>query len=33
MLAPSEVAVVAAKVGEKKANLPWWKMLILGMFA
>lgn len=33
MLAPNEVAEVAAKVGEKKANLPWWKMIILGMFA
>lgn len=33
MLAPNEVAEVVAKVGEKKANLPWWKMIMLGMFA
>ena len=33
MLAPNEVAKVVASVGEKKANLPWWKMIILGMFA
>lgn len=33
MLAPNEVAEVVAKVGEKKASLPWWKMILLGMFA
>ena len=33
MLAPNEVAKVVASVGEKKADLPWWKMIILGMFA
>lgn len=33
MLAPNEVLEVAAKVGEKKANLSWWKMILLGMFA
>ena len=33
MLAPNEIAKVAASVGEKKANLSWRKMILLGMFA
>lgn len=33
MLAPAEIAVKAIKVGVDKANLKWWKMLLLGIFA
>ena len=33
MLGPEEIAETAVKVSEKKANLKWWKMLLLGMFA
>lgn len=33
MLAPDEVLGVAVKVSEKKASLPGWKMIILGMMA
>lgn len=33
MLAPNDVLEVAVKAGEKKVNLKWWKMILLGMFA
>ncbi len=33
MLAPNEIAETAVRVSEKKANLSWWRMLILGIFA
>ena len=33
MLAPKEIADTVVGVSEKKANLKWWKMILLGMFA
>lgn len=33
MLAPAEIAEKTIKIGEQKANLKWWKMLLLGIFA
>jgi len=33
MLTPPEIAHQAIKTGTAKANLSWWKMLILGIFA
>ncbi len=33
MLAPDEILKKSIEVGKKKAELPWWKMLLLGIFA
>ena len=33
MLSPNEIAETAVAVSEKKANLKWWRMILLGMFA
>ena len=33
MLTPSEIAAKTIKTGKTKANLPWWKMILLGVFA
>ena len=33
MLTPSEIAVKTIETGKTKANLPWWKMVLLGIFA
>lgn len=33
MLAPAEIAQKTINAGADKANLAWWKMLILGVFA
>ena len=33
MLNPPDIAKQTIKIGTAKANLPWWKMLILGIFA
>ena len=33
MSTPKEIAETAVVVGESKANLKWWKMILLGMFA
>lgn len=33
MLTPSEIAVKTIETGKTKANLPWWKMILLGVFA
>ncbi len=33
MLKPDEIARVAVNVGENKAKMPIWKMILLGMFA
>ena len=33
MLSPNEIAETAVAVSEKKANLKWWRMIVLGMFA
>ena len=33
MLTPSEIAAKTIETGKTKANLPWWKMILLGVFA
>lgn len=33
MLTPKEIAEKTIETGVAKANLPWWKMVILGIFA
>lgn len=33
MLAPAEIAEKTSEIGVAKANLSWWKMILLGMFA
>ncbi len=33
MFSPNEIAEIAVAVSEKKANLKWWRMILLGMFA
>lgn len=33
MFSPDEVAENAVKAGVKKAELPWWKMVMLGVMA
>ena len=33
MLTPSEIAAKTIETGKIKANLPWWKMILLGIFA
>lgn len=33
MLTPSEIAAKTIETGKTKANLPWWKMILLGIFA
>ena len=33
MLAPAEIAEKTSEIGVVKANLAWWKMILLGMFA
>ena len=33
MLTPPEIAAQTIKTGVNKANLPWWKMILLGIFA
>lgn len=33
MLTPSEIAEKTIETGKTKANLPWWKMILLGVFA
>lgn len=33
MYKPDEIAEVTVSVGEKKASMPIWKMIVLGMFA
>ena len=33
MLAPKEIAEAAVIISEKKAELKWWRMVVLGMFA
>ncbi|MBO7664920.1 formate/nitrite transporter family protein [Candidatus Saccharibacteria bacterium] len=33
MLSPTEITKTAIQVGVGKAKLPWWKMLVLGIFA
>lgn len=33
MLAPTEIAKKTIETGVKKASLPWWKMILLGVFA
>ena len=33
MLAPAEIAEKSIEIGQSKAKLPWWKMILLGMFA
>lgn len=33
MLTPAEIAATTIKTGIKKANLSWWKMILLGIFA
>lgn len=32
-LAPAEIAKKTIEIGQQKANLKWWKMLLLGIFA
>ena len=33
MLTPTEITAATIKTGKVKANLPWWKMILLGIFA
>ena len=33
MLKPTEIAAKTIETGKIKANLPWWKMILLGIFA
>ncbi len=33
MLAPARIAEKTIEVGQQKANLKWWKMILLGIFA
>lgn len=33
MLIPTEIAEKTIATGKTKANLPWWKMILLGIFA
>ena len=33
MLTPPEIAAKTIETGKAKANLPWWKMILLGIFA
>ena len=33
MLSPDEITEKTIQVGAGKAKLPWWKMLVLGIFA
>ena len=33
MLTPPEIAVRTIETGKTKASLPWWKMILLGIFA
>ena len=33
MLTPAQVATKTIEIGKQKANLKWWKMILLGIFA
>lgn len=33
MLTPTEIATKTIETGKTKASLPWWKMILLGIFA
>ena len=33
MLTPTEITATTIKTGKVKASLPWWKMILLGIFA